>query len=93
MVLIRFEPGLNRVAANDKGEQIGECSFINYADHWRIEHTEIDAAYRGRKIGEKLVDAIVKAARIARVKLDARCPYAYRLLEKTEAYADIRYKG
>jgi predicted GNAT family acetyltransferase len=55
-----------------------------------IDHTEVDPALRGTGAGAKLVEAAVAWARQEHRKIQPLCPYAKSVIDKTDAYHDIR---
>lgn len=88
MIRIKFDQGVNRAIAVDKGKQIGECTFSVSDKIWIIDHTFVEPEYGGQGIARKLVDKIVDEARKAGVRLTATCPYAVKVF-KDYKYKDI----
>lgn len=54
-----------------------------------IVHTEVDQKYAGQGIGNKLVDAGAEYARENNKKIVATCPFAKRVLEKSDQYKNL----
>lgn len=89
MISIKFEPELRRFVAYD-GELIaGSIDLTMNDDRWIIEHTNVDPAFRGQGLGEKLVSAMVDEAGKVGIKIGANCPYAKKLLNETPDFADL----
>lgn len=55
-----------------------------------IDHTEVNPAFRGRGIGEKLVMAGVEFARENGYKIVPMCSYVVALFEKLEDIEDVK---
>lgn len=91
MIEIIFDEENKRAVACDEGVEIGTSTFSLSSQFWIIDHTEVDEAYKGQQIGQRLVAAIVKEARAAKVKIIPLCPFAKREFETKEEYADMLY--
>ena len=84
------EPENNHILAkNQNGEVIGEIEYSVADEYWNVSHTGVRPEYRGGDIALTLVRLIVEAAREAGVKLEATCPYAVKVLERTQEYQDV----
>ncbi|MDD2522035.1 MAG: GNAT family N-acetyltransferase [Anaerolineaceae bacterium] len=83
-------PSTNEILAkNEAGDTVGCIDYAPGADSWDVLHTEVEPAYRGGDIARTLVRLIVEAAREAKVKLTATCPYASKVLARTTEYHDV----
>jgi predicted GNAT family acetyltransferase len=80
------------LAKNEKDEQVGEIEYHAKDQVWNVTHTGVNPDYRGGDIALTLVRLLVEEARKAEVKLSASCPYAVKVLERTEEYQDIYLK-
>lgn len=80
------------IAKNEKGEQVGEIEYRDKGESWDVSHTGVKPEYRGGDIARTLVQLLVEEARKANVKLSATCPYAVKVLERTEEYQDVYLK-
>ena len=78
MIKIIFEPEQNRSAA--------------YDNTWTIDHTFVDKDYGGQGIAAKLIDEVVKNARIEKTKIVPQCSYAVKKFETTPEYKDVLAK-
>ena len=92
-ITYQFNPENREILAkNAKGEQVGEIDYRDKGDSWDVSHTGVKPEYRGGDIARNLVQHIVEEARKANVKLSATCPYAVKVLERTEEYQDVYLK-
>jgi len=74
---ITYKTEQNRIAAYDGEKLIGECDWWEFDGGARdLYHTEVDPAYRGRKIAEKLVELAAEEAEKANARLRCSCSYA-----------------
>lgn len=63
-------------------EWSGENLFI-------IEHTEVSDKLAGKGVGKQLVNAAVEFARTNNHQIIPVCPFARKVLERTDAYQDV----
>ncbi len=66
----------------------GDTAFLQYerTDHaLRLIHTEVPAALRGRHVGEALVEAALRDARSAGLRIIAVCPFVRAYMRKHPA--------
>ena len=70
-------------------ERIAELTYKRDGDTINIYHTEVDKSLRGQGVGEKLVAEAVKFARENNLKISASCPYASKVLGRSDQYADV----
>lgn len=61
---------------------VGETRMI-------LDHTEVDDAYRGQKIGNKILMAVVEFARENNIKIIPLCPFAKSVFDKTQSIRDV----
>lgn len=81
----------NRFYLLDEGKEVGESTYVYVKDHIiDINHTEIDINYRGQNLGEKLIEAVVNFARKKGIHVSASCPYAKKVLARTDKYDDVK---
>lgn len=78
MIKISFEE--NKSVAYDDNKQIRECDFIENEHIWNIVHTEVDNAYQGQGIARKLVEKVIKNAKLYYRKIMAECSYASKII-------------
>lgn len=89
-ITFHFNPVNQEILAkNERGEKVGEIEYHAENGFWSVDHTGVIPSYRGGSIARDLVANIVAEARKAGVKLGATCPYAVKVLERTEEYQDI----
>jgi len=82
MNFIKFDKTNNKSIAYDNDIKIGECEFVESGETWNIIHTEVSQSYQGQGIAKRLVEEIIKNAKINNKKLIADCSYAEKVLEK-----------
>jgi len=56
-----------------------------------IDHTEVDEALKGQKVGYKLVEKAVAFAREKNIKILPLCPFAKYAMEKNGTYQDVLF--
>jgi predicted GNAT family acetyltransferase len=54
-----------------------------------IDHTEVPAALRGRKVGERLVRQAIEDARRDRVAIIPLCPFAKAQIDRRPEWQDV----
>ena len=92
-ITFHFDPENKEILAkNAEGEQVGEIDYRDNGESWDVSHTGVKPEYRGGDIARRLVQLLVEEARKANVKLSATCPYALKVLERTEEYQDVYLK-
>ncbi len=75
---------------DEDGEWVAELTYVKSGDgEITIDHTEVDKNLRGDNIGEDLVAEAVKYARENKLKINATCPYAKKVLEEKPEYQDV----
>lgn len=57
-----------------------------------VDYVEVSPALRGKKMGERLVDAAVMWARENKRLIVPRCSYARAVMARTDAYQDVMKK-
>ena len=74
----------------EDSERVAELQYFHSAQgQITIYHTEVDEKLRGKGIGEDLVANAIAFARETRLKVVAQCPYAHKVIERTEEYKDV----
>lgn len=77
------------LALNESGEQVGEVTYHARDGFWNVNHTGVRPEYRGGSIARDLIANLVAEARKAGVRLRATCPYALKVLQRTDEYRDV----
>ena len=54
-----------------------------------IDHTEVNQLLKGKGVGKQLVAAAVAFAREKRIKIIPLCPFAKRVMQKSEEFDDV----
>lgn len=75
----------------DLGGKLAEATFPKDENGvWILDHTFVDPSLRGKGVGEKLMEAVVAAARDEGAKIKPTCPFAAAWFEKNrEKVGDI----
>ena len=76
----------------EEGKRIAELSYTMAGTKVIIDHTGVDAAWRGAGTGRKLVAAAVDWAREEDLLVMPLCPFARSVFDKTPEYADVRFR-
>ena len=74
---------------DEDGEWIAELTYVNNNGIMTIDHTEIEEKLRGEGIGEDMVRAAVEYARANGLKINAVCPYAKKVIDRTPEFQDV----
>ena len=74
---------------DEEGEWIAELTYVTDNGVMTIDHTEIDEKLRGEGTGEDMVRAAVEYARENGLKINAVCPYAKKVIERTPELQDV----
>ena len=74
---------------DEEGEWIAELTYFTNDGVMTIDHTEIDEKLRGEGIGQDMVKAAVDYARENNLKINAVCPYAKKVIDRTPEFRDI----
>ncbi len=70
----------------------GATAFANYRRDGgvlTILHTEVPVSLRGRGIGSRLVEAVMKEAREQRLKVRPLCGFARRVIEQHSEFLEL----
>lgn len=74
----------------DSGEKIGEVTFRTRDDDvFIIDHTFVSPDYRGQKIAQQLIQAVVDKARTEKKKIIPVCSYAQARFARVKDYQDV----
>lgn len=72
------------------GERLGELQYFHpNSNEINIFHTEVSDKLAGQGMGKKLVGAAVEYAREKGLKIEATCPFAHKVIEKTPEFQDV----
>ena len=56
-----------------------------------VEHTEVDAALKGKNVGKQLVHHMVDYARANNIKVIPLCTFTNAVFKRTPEYADVLF--
>lgn len=88
MELIHVEEQNEWLALNDE-VQIGKLVYKIDDNFLIITHTEVEPYYRGNKIAEDLVLAIIEQARNETLKIKPECSFAAVVFDRYPEYAEL----
>lgn len=72
------------------GQTVAEIQYLRSGEsEITIYHTEVDEKLRGEGIGQDLVAAAVEFARKNHLKVNATCPYARKVIDRTPEFRDV----
>lgn len=73
-----------------EGKKAAEMTYsVAGSDRIIIDHTEVDDAFRGTGLGEKLVRKAVDDARKKEISIVPLCPFARSVFNKNEDLRDV----
>jgi uncharacterized protein len=74
----------------EEGERLGELTYRLAGDsRMTIDHTGVDPSLRGKGVGRDLVVKAVEFARENDLKIMPVCPYARKIMEESDEFADV----
>lgn len=82
----------NRFTVMKDSEELGFISYIPNGDVLTVDHTEVSPKLEGQGVGKKLVERVVQYAREEGKTIDAQCPFAHGVIEKTADFQDVLAK-
>ena len=78
---------------NEDEELLAQMTYVWAGDHqFIIDHTEVSDKLAGKGVGKQLVNAAVSFARSNGHKIIAVCPFAKKILERSDEYRDVYHK-
>lgn len=84
----RESKGFFKATEDDKEAGRMTYSWAN-SDRIIIDHTEVNPEFRGRSVGNLMVQAAVEFAREKGIKIIPLCPFAKSVFDKTPEYHDV----
>jgi uncharacterized protein len=76
--------------AMDSDTEAGSMTYSRAgSDKMIIDHTEVDPAYKGQRVGNQLVMAAVDYARENGIRIIPLCPFAKSVFDKTPEIRDV----
>ncbi|TWT24775.1 GNAT family N-acetyltransferase [Planomicrobium sp. CPCC 101110] len=82
----------NKISFLDNSEEKAFISYVPDGEVLTVDHTVVSPELEGQGIGKKLVAEIVQYARDEGKSIDAQCPFANAIIEKTPEFQDILAK-
>lgn len=87
--MIKINKEKSRAEAIEDDKLIGFCEYKIKDGTIDIYHTEVDKAYGGRGIANKLLDEVVNLARNENQKIFPTCSYVAKKFNEDEKYEDV----
>ncbi|MDP4097685.1 N-acetyltransferase [Paenibacillus sp. P96] len=79
-----------RFLISDHDAMIAEMTYVvSSASLYIIDHTFVDAAYRGQGLGDLLLEEMVKYARENEIKILPLCPFAKGRFQERAELRDV----
>ena len=76
--------------ATETGKEAGRMTYSKVGnDRMIIDHTEVSPEFRGKSVGNLMVQAAITFAREAGIKIIPLCPFAKSVFDKTPEYRDV----
>lgn len=76
----------------ENGKRIAEMTYVWSGEkRFIIDHTEVDPSQEGKGIARLLVNAGIDFARANQYKILPVCPYAKKVLERTDEFKDVLF--
>ncbi|MDR0727054.1 MAG: N-acetyltransferase [Rickettsiales bacterium] len=86
----KLENNGTEFCAYSDNQEIGDITFVKTGDSTLIiDHTGVDARYKGQSIGTELVRQVVKLARKENKKIIPLCPFARAVFQKHPEFNDV----
>jgi uncharacterized protein len=74
---------------NDGGTRVGYLDYSLTDGTVCIDYVQVSPAFRGKRMGNRLVDAAVEWARAGKRQVTARCSFARTVLDSSRKYDDV----
>lgn len=87
--MIKINKEKYRAEAIEDDKIIGLCEYKINDSVIDIYHTEVDKAYGGKGIANKLLDEVVNLARNEKKKIYPTCSYVAKKFDEDERYEDV----
>ncbi|TGA97023.1 N-acetyltransferase [Sporolactobacillus shoreae] len=79
---------------DDEGSEIAEVTFTWPSDSvLSIDHTFVDPKYRGQKLAQQLIQAVIDKAIREDKKVIPSCSYARAQFDRVKEYQKLEYMG
>jgi uncharacterized protein len=79
-------PDRRRYELTVDGQFAGSISYAIHHGHITLIHTEMDAAYAGRHLGQRLVQDVLDDLRDRGLRVRPMCPYVARYIRSHPEY-------
>lgn len=89
-ILLKEQDAKGLAMARQDGRRTGAMTYSIAGEHLIIiDHTEVDPAFKGQQIGQRLLYRIVEMAREKDIKIIPLCPFAAAQFKKLDAIQDV----
>ena len=89
-VVISEDPERQRFEAHVDGELAAFLEYVPFTGGIVAMHTQTLPAFQGRGIAGQLVGGVLERLRADGRRLEPRCPYVVRFMERHPEYEDVR---
>lgn len=79
----------NKFYVENDSEEMAALAYTPDGDVLTITHTEVSPELSGQGVGKQLVSEVVQYARNEGKTIDAQCPFAHSVIEKTPEFQDV----
>ncbi|MBP4138378.1 GNAT family N-acetyltransferase [Flavobacterium geliluteum] len=76
--------------AQENDNQLGMMTYSIASEQLIIiDHTDVEAAYKGKDVGKKMLYKIVEMAREKKKRIIPLCPFAAKMFQKLDDIKDV----
>ena len=91
--MVDIQKGEGSFFVEDSGEKLAEITFFKSGDsEITVDHTIVSDKLRGQKVGNALVEKVIKLARDENLKIVPECTFVQKQFEKNTDYEDVLAK-
>ncbi|MFD1032151.1 GNAT family N-acetyltransferase [Metaplanococcus flavidus] len=79
----------NKFFVERDSEEMASLAYTPNGDVLTVDHTEVSPELSGQGVGKQLVSEVVQYARNEGKTIDAQCPFARGVIDKTPEFQDV----
>lgn len=83
-IKIKQDPKNEKFILEDNGREIGKMLYYEDYGILTLNHTRVDDDYKGKHLGDLLVDFAIEYAKKNNLKVNAVCGFARKVLEENK---------
>lgn len=83
-IKIKQDPKNEKFILEDNGREIGKMLYYEEYGILTLNHTRVDDDYKGKHLGDLLVDFAIEYAKKNNLKVNAVCGFARKVLEENK---------